>query len=138
MYKNDLYAGQNCTTVGILASRPSCPGFDSQHSQICFEEKNVDAVEVNQLRNLEESGQWLENVDQTHMLLGSGKLVPLVHFVNRVTVSSRWLFTAAKTGTGIWTHNVPTSGFLHLFPGMEVDPLASLFHLLQLFEGNQI
>ena len=32
-------------------------------------------VRVNQLRCLENSGQRLENVDQTHLVLASGKLV---------------------------------------------------------------
>ena len=36
------------------------------------EEKIVDVAEVNQRRWLEESGQWLENVDQTHLVLASG------------------------------------------------------------------
>ena len=48
--------------VIILASRPSCLGFDSQHSQKFSEETIVDAAEVNQWCWLEESGQWLENV----------------------------------------------------------------------------
>ena len=39
------------------------------------EEKIVDVAEVNQRRWLEESGLWLENVDQTHLVLASGKLV---------------------------------------------------------------
>ena len=38
-------------------------------------EKIVDVAEVNQQRCLEESGQWLKNVDRTHLLLASGKLV---------------------------------------------------------------
>ena len=37
--------------------------------------KFVAATEVNQQRCLEESGQWLENVDCTHLVLASGKLV---------------------------------------------------------------
>ena len=32
-------------------------------------------AEVNPRRCLEESEQWLENVDQTHLILASGKLV---------------------------------------------------------------
>ena len=36
---------------------------------------NVNSSEVNQRRHLEESEQWLENVDQTHIVLASGKLV---------------------------------------------------------------
>ena len=35
----------------------------------------VDVAEVNQRQCLEESGQWLENVDRTHLVLASGKLV---------------------------------------------------------------
>ena len=35
----------------------------------------ADAALVNQRCCLEKSGQWLENVDQTHLVLASGKLV---------------------------------------------------------------
>ena len=42
----------------------------------CFSEgKNVNVAEGYLLRYFEESGQWLENVDQTHLVLASGKLV---------------------------------------------------------------
>ena len=37
--------------------------------------KNVSVAEVNQQHCLEESGQWLENVDQTHQVLASSKQV---------------------------------------------------------------
>ena len=37
--------------------------------------KIVDFAEVNQWRSLEESWQYLENVDWTHLVLASGKLV---------------------------------------------------------------
>ena len=60
--------------VSILASRPSCPRFDSQRSQKNFRGKIVNVAEVNQLRCLEKSEQWLENVDQIHLVLASGKL----------------------------------------------------------------
>ena len=50
--------------VSLLAFEPSCPGFDSHHS------RNI--AEVNLRRCVEISGQWLENVDQTHLILGSG------------------------------------------------------------------
>ena len=60
--------------VGILASGPSCHRLDSQHSQIFLEIKFVHLAEINQWRCLEESGQWLENVDGTHLVLASGKL----------------------------------------------------------------
>ena len=36
----------------------------------------MDVAEVNQRHWLEESRQWLENVDRTHLVLGSGKPVP--------------------------------------------------------------
>ena len=54
---------------------PSSPGFDSQHSKNISEEKIIDVAEVNQLHWLEESGQWLENVGQTHLVLASSKPV---------------------------------------------------------------
>ena len=43
--------------------------------KIISEEKIVHVAEVNQQRCSEESRQWLENVDQTHLVLASGKLV---------------------------------------------------------------
>ena len=54
--------------VNIFASRPRCPGFDSQHSGNFLEEKIIDVAEVNQLCWLEGSGQWLDNVDQIHLV----------------------------------------------------------------------
>ena len=35
----------------------------------------INVAEVNQQRWLEVSGQWLENVDRTHLILASGKSV---------------------------------------------------------------
>ena len=37
--------------------------------------KIIDVAQVNQRRWLEESGQWLENVDRTHLVLATGKPV---------------------------------------------------------------
>ena len=55
--------------VNIFASRPRCPGFDSQHSGIFFsEEKIIDVAKINQLCWLEGSGQWLDNVDRIHLV----------------------------------------------------------------------
>ena len=51
------------------------PRFDSQRSQKNFRGKITDIAEVNQRCYLEESGQWLENVYQTHLVLASGKPV---------------------------------------------------------------
>ena len=61
--------------VGILAYRPSCPGFIPSIPETFLEKKFVHVGEVNQWRSLEESRQWLENVDETHLVLASGKLV---------------------------------------------------------------
>ena len=61
--------------VSILASRPSCPRFDSQCSNFFLQEKNAKVAEINNRRCLDESGQWLENVDRTNLVLASGKLV---------------------------------------------------------------
>ena len=66
----DLNFGpEHSAMVSILAYWPSCPGFDSQLSR-----KIVDVAKVNQWRCFEESDQWLENVDQTHLVLASDKL----------------------------------------------------------------
>ena len=52
-----------------LGSIPSIPQKNSQ-------EQIVDVAEVNQWRWLEESGQWIKSVDQTHQVyLAGGKLV---------------------------------------------------------------
>ena len=48
---------------------------NSQHSRNFYRGKIIDAAEVNQLHWLEESGQWLEHVDRTHLVLASGKSV---------------------------------------------------------------
>ena len=36
---------------------------------------SIDVAEVNQQHWLEESGRWFANVDQTHLVLASGKPV---------------------------------------------------------------
>ena len=61
--------------VSILASGPSCTEFDSKSSQKNSVEKIVHAADLKQQHCLEKSGQCLENVDQTHLVLASGKLV---------------------------------------------------------------
>ena len=56
--KDEKGRGQHSTMVIILASRPSCPGFNSPHSLIFFSEETiVDVAEVKQWRCLEEIGQ---------------------------------------------------------------------------------
>ena len=68
--------GQRSTMVSILTSGPSCPGFNVTAFPIFFQKFFfVNVAEVNQWRCLEESGQLLENVDQTHLVLSSGRLV---------------------------------------------------------------
>ena len=62
---------QHSTMVSIFAA----PGLDSQRSPKNFIGKIVDVADVNLWRCLEKSGQWLENVDQTHLVLASCKLV---------------------------------------------------------------
>ena len=56
--------GQYSTIVNRLASAPSCPRFNSQHSQNYFRGKIINIAEVNQRHCLEESGQRFENVDR--------------------------------------------------------------------------
>ena len=51
------------------------PRVRIQHSPKNFRGKFIAVAEVNQRRWLEESGQWLENVDRTHLVLASGKPV---------------------------------------------------------------
>ena len=66
---------QHSTVVSILGSVPTCLGFDSKHSPKKFSGKFVTLANGYIRCNLEESGQWLENVDRTHLVLASGKLV---------------------------------------------------------------
>ena len=51
------------------------PRFDSQLSPKHFSGKIINVAEVNQQYLLEESGQWLENVDRAHLVLVSGQPV---------------------------------------------------------------
>ena len=53
--------------VSVLASGPSCPRFVSQ--------KIFQTKKLLRLLRVKESGQWLKNVDRTHLVLASGKLV---------------------------------------------------------------
>ena len=65
--------GQHSTLFS--SGRPRCPGFDSLGSQKFSEEKIFKVAVVNQWYWLDESGQWLENVERSHVVLVSGKLV---------------------------------------------------------------
>ena len=68
----DLFGGLHSKEVAHLLLTQQ-PRFDSQHSRIIFRGKIIDVVEINQQHLLDESGQRLENVDQTHLVLASGK-----------------------------------------------------------------
>ena len=57
--KSGLGVGQRGTTVSTGASRPSCPGFNSEQSQIFSEEFFFDFMEVNQSTALLR-GKWTE------------------------------------------------------------------------------
>ena len=54
-----------------LAAPGSIPSAPKKISK----EKIIDVAEVYQRRCFEESGKWLENVDQDHLVLASGKQV---------------------------------------------------------------
>ena len=66
---------KNISSEKTLGIAPSSPRFDSQSSRIFFKEKIISIAEVKQQGWLEESGLLLENVDQTHLVLASGKRV---------------------------------------------------------------
>ena len=57
-----------------MLSDPAAPGSIPSIPKVFCEENIIDVAEVNQRHCLEESVQWLENVDRTHLLLSSGKL----------------------------------------------------------------
>ena len=58
-----------------MLTDPAALGLIPSITKNIFEEKIVDVDEVNQWHCLEEIGQRLENVDQTHLILAIGKLV---------------------------------------------------------------
>ena len=71
----------------LLPSTPvpgSMPSIPNKISEI----KIFNVAEVNQQCCLEESGQWLENVNQTHLVLASGKLV-LQNIKQKIKLLSR-------------------------------------------------
>ena len=67
----EMEGGKHSTKV--LASHPTAPGLIPSVPTKKFRGKIINVAEVNQRRWLEESGQWQENVDQTHLVLVSGK-----------------------------------------------------------------
>ena len=61
--------------LAYLIPHPAAPGSIPSIPDFSFSGKIVNAAEVNQRHCLEESGQWLEIVDRTHLVLVSGKAV---------------------------------------------------------------
>ena len=55
--------------MAYLLLDPAVPSSIPSIPRNCFQRKKfVDAAKVNQQRCSEESGQWLENVDRTHLV----------------------------------------------------------------------
>ena len=67
--------GSTAQWLAYLILDPAAPGYIPSNPNFFSKEKIVNVAEVNQRRCLEETGQWLENVDRTHLVLASGKLV---------------------------------------------------------------
>ena len=61
--------------LAYLLLDPSTPGLILSAPEFFSEEKTVDVAEIYQRHYFDESGQWLENVDQTHLVLARGELV---------------------------------------------------------------
>ena len=61
--------------IQSLLPDPAAPGAIPSVSNKFSEEKIVDVVEVSQQSCLEESGQWLENIEWNRLVQASGKLV---------------------------------------------------------------
>ena len=75
---------QHSTLVsnGYLLPYAVAPGLIPSIHEFFSEEKVVNVAEIKQWRCLKESGQWLENVDRTHIVLASVKLVPQKGLLN--------------------------------------------------------
>ena len=73
----------------IHASHPAAWGSNPSVLTI------MDVAEVNQQHWLVESGQWLENVDRTHLVLASGKQVLQKNLISLLAVS--WIQTHASS-----------------------------------------
>ena len=70
--------------IAYLLPDPAAPGSIPSVPR----KKIVDIAEGNQPGCLEERGQWLENVNQTHLVLASGKLV-LQNIKHKIKLLSR-------------------------------------------------
>ena len=61
--------------MGAFVSHPAAPALMPSVPKKNFRVKIMNVAEVNQWRCSEESGQWLNNVDRTHIVVASGKPV---------------------------------------------------------------
>ena len=68
-------AVQIAQLLAYLLLGPATSGLIRSAPEFFSEEKIINVAQVNQQRSSEESGQWLENVDRTHLVLASGKPV---------------------------------------------------------------
>ena len=78
-------ASTNIITIqghqNTMAPDPAAPGSIYNIEKFFFLGTIVYVAEVNQRCCLEERGQWLENVDRTHLvILASGKPVLQIHY----------------------------------------------------------
>ena len=72
LWRKQVIGGQYGPMVSI---EPAAPGSVPSTAKKIHRKKIVDAAEVNQRCCVQESGKWLEDVDWTHLVLASGKLV---------------------------------------------------------------
>ena len=70
-----FFCGLHSTEVAYLCLTRHPWVWDPVFPKKIFRGKIINDAEVTQQRWLEESGQWLENVHQTHLVLASGKPV---------------------------------------------------------------
>ena len=66
--------GQHSTIVSYLLRDPAAPALIPSIPPKKFRGEIIDVTKVYRWRCLEESDQWLENVDQDHQVLASDKL----------------------------------------------------------------
>ena len=70
-----MLGGSIAQWLSYLLLEPAAPGSIPSIPENFSEEKIVNVAEVNLRGSLEENGPWIENVDQTNLVLASGKLV---------------------------------------------------------------
>ena len=73
------YFASNSKNLGgciALPSHPAALGLNHSISKMFFGGKIIDVAEVNWWPWFKDCGEWLENVDWTHLVLASGNSVP--------------------------------------------------------------